>query len=302
MAEVLAKAISMVAIIFVGYFLKRTGFLTREAFPLLSRISLNVTLPCVIIAKFSEFTLDYAFLVFVPIGIALNLFCSFLGYIVGSKGGPSSRGYYMINLSGFNIGSFALPFTQAFLGPESVVAVCLFDTGNSIMCTGGTYAMASMVADAGERHTVKEFLKKLFSSIPLDVYLFMLIISVLQLRLPLLVTTFAQTVGNANAFLAMFVIGVGFEWRMKKEEQLHTIFSLILRYGIAAAIAALFWFLLPFSAEVRKAMMIVAFAPLSALCPVFTLRIGGDESLSSTLNSMSIVISTVIITILLVAL
>lgn len=301
MGAVLAKAITMVGIILMGYGLKRAGYLNQSYFPMLSRISLNITLPCVIITKFSEFTLDYAFLVFVPIGILLNIACSVIGYLLALHRGPEQRGYNIINLSGFNIGSFTLPFAQTFLGAESVVAVCLFDTGNSIMCTGGTYAIASMVADAGERHTVREFLKKLFSSVPLDVYLLMLILAILKIRLPLLVTTFASTVGSANAFLAMLVIGVGFEWRMKKEEFRATITSLLMRYGIATLIAVGFWFLLPFSREVRQAMMMVAYSPLSALCPVFTMRIGGNEALSSTLNSLSIIISTIIITCLLVA-
>lgn len=301
MAAVLAKAVTMVTIILLGYGLKRVGYLSREYFPMLSRISLTITLPCVIISKFSEFTLDYAFLIFVVIGILLNLFCSAVGYILAMHKGPLHQGYNIINLSGFNIGSFTLPFAQTFLGAESVVAVCLFDTGNSVMCTGGTYAIASMVADAGERHTVGEFLKKLFSSVPLDVYLIMLVLSILRIRLPLFITTFASTVGGANAFLAMLVIGVGFEWRMKSEEVKETVISLLMRYGLATVIALGFWFLLPFSEEVRQAMVMVAYSPLSALCPVFTMRIGGDESLSSTLNSISIVISTIIITCLLVA-
>ena len=51
-----------------------------------------------------------------------------------------------------------------------------------------------------------------------------------------------------------------------------------------------------------KAMILAAFAPLSALTPVFTERTGGDVSLSSTINSITILISTIIITTLLVVL
>ena len=296
MAEILAKAVSMILIILLGYGLKRAGYLSRDYFPVLSKISLNITLPCVIISKFSEFELAPAFLVFVPIGIGLNLLTNALGFAAGRKQGPQKQAYHMINLSGFNIGSFTLPFVQTFLGAQGVVAVCLFDTGNSIMCTGGTYALASAVAASGEKRSVAGFLKKLFSSVPMDVYLAMLILSLLHVRMPLLVRTFASTVGGANAFLAMLVIGVGFEWRMKREEVKETLESLLFRYGFALVLALGFYFLLPFAAEVRQAMAMVAFAPLSALCPVFTQRIGGNEALSSTLNSITIIISTLCIT------
>ena len=299
MGPILAKAATMVLIILLGYGLKRIGYLSHDYFRVLSRITLNITLPCTIIAKFAEFEMNYSFLVFVVIGLALNLLCIALGFAAGRKQGPGQQAYYMINLSGFNIGAFTLPFVQTFLGANGVVAVCLFDTGNSIMCTGGTYALASAVAAAGERHTAGAFVKKLFSSVPLDTYLIMLVLSMCHIRMPLLVNTFASTVGGANAFLAMLVIGVGFEWRMKRHELMDTLISLLFRYGLAAVVALGFWFLLPFETEVRQAMVMAAFAPLSALCPVFTQRVGENEELSSTLNSISIVLSTIIITSLL---
>ena len=296
MAPILAKAATMVMIILMGYGLKRIGYLSHDYFRVLSRISLNITLPCTIIAKFAEFEMNYAFLVFVGFGLALNLLCIAVGFLAGKRKGPGQQAYYMINLSGFNIGAFTLPFVQTFLGADGVVAVCLFDTGNSIMCTGGTYALASNVASAGERHGIGTFVRKLFSSVPLDTYLTMLVLSMLHIRMPLLVNTFASTVGGANAFLAMLVIGVGFEWRMKRHELTDTLITLLFRYGLAVIVALCFWFLLPFGAEVRQAMVMTAFAPLSALCPVFTQRVGGNEELSSTLNSISIVLSTLIIT------
>ncbi|MBR5981373.1 MAG: AAA family ATPase, partial [Firmicutes bacterium] len=126
-----------------------------------------------------------AFLIFVPIGIGLNLLTNALGFAAGKKQGPMKQAYHMINLSGFNIGSFTLPFVQTFLGAQGVVAVCLFDTGNSVMCTGGTYALASEVAASGDRRSLGSFLKNLFSSVPLDVYLIMLILSLLHVRMPL---------------------------------------------------------------------------------------------------------------------
>ena len=39
---------------------------------------------------------------------------------------------------------------KAFLGPFAVVATCMFDVGNSIMCTGGTYALTSGLVHTGE--------------------------------------------------------------------------------------------------------------------------------------------------------
>lgn len=300
MEIVLAKAATMIAIILLGYILKNVGFLDSSYFPMLSKLMINITLPCVIIGKFSEFTVSGAFLIFALIGIVLNLLTIAVGIIAGLRGGRKSQAYYMINLSGFNIGAFTLPFVQNFLGAEGVVATCVFDTGNSIMCTGVTYALASSVAAEGERQSVKSFCKKLFTSMPMDTYVVMLLLSLAGIRLPEIVTSFTTTVGNANTFLAMLVIGIGFEWRLKKEQVIAVGETLLFRYAFSAVAAFLFYRFLPFSQEVRQAMVFVAFAPLSALCPVYTERCGGDESLSSTLNSLSILISTLCITLLLI--
>ena len=60
------------------------------------------------------------------------------------------------------------------------------------------------------------------------------------------------------------------------------------------AVAAYFW--LPFALEVRQAIALIALGPVSSVSPAFTGRVGGDVELSSAVNSLSIVISIVMIT------
>ena len=45
MAEILIKAASFVAIIFMGYLLRKKGFFKEEDFHVLSKIVLKITLP-----------------------------------------------------------------------------------------------------------------------------------------------------------------------------------------------------------------------------------------------------------------
>ena len=63
------------------------------------------------------------------------------------KSGIDAQAFHMLNLSGYNIGTFVIPFAQSFLGPMGVIAASLFDTGNSAICLGGAYSLASMVKD-----------------------------------------------------------------------------------------------------------------------------------------------------------
>ena len=71
----------------------------------------------------------------------------------------------------------------------------------------------------------------------------------------------------------------------------------------AAALAFLFYNYLPFDQEVRKVLAILAFAPLSAVCTIYTalcLNDPGRVALSCTLNSLSIVCSVTFMTVLVV--
>ncbi|MED4406270.1 hypothetical protein [Heyndrickxia coagulans] len=49
-------------------------------------------------------------------------------------------------------------------------------------------------------------------------------------------------------------------------------------------------------------LVIIAFAPISAVCTAFTQKCGGNVAMSSTLNSLSILISIVLMTSLMVVL
>ena len=72
-----------------------------------------------------------------------------------------------------------------------------------------------------------------------------------------------------------------------------------MRYGVAAILACAFYFLLPFSLEVRQTLVILAFSPIGSAVPPFTGELGGDVGLSSAINSVAIVISICIYVVLL---
>ena len=100
--------------------------------------------------------------------------------------------------------------------------------------------------------------------------------------------------------LAMLMIGVGFKLELSDKKQVGTIAKLLtIRYSLAAIFSVLFYFVLPFELEVRQALVILAFSPIGSAVPGFTGEMKGDVGLSSALNSMTMVISIVIIVTLL---
>lgn len=295
-AAVLAKALAFILIIVTGYVLKRLGFFCREDFLLISKIVIRITLPAAIVSNFSNISMDNSLLFMVLLGLAANILMVGIGYLINIRSGKEKQVFDMVNLSGYNIGNFTIPFVQSFLGPVGFAATSLFDAGNAVMCTGATFTLASMVQGGGEKISLKNVGKSLLSSVPFDAYIIMTVLAVLRIPLPSVVISYATTVGSANAFLALLMIGIGFEVHMDRENISRIAKVLFLRYGIALFLSLAAFYLLPFSLEVRQTMAIVAFGPISSVSPAFTGKLGGDVGLSSAINSLSIICSIVTIT------
>lgn len=298
--EVLAKALAFILIIVLGYLLKKKGFFHASDFYLISKIVIRITLPAAIVSNFSRITMDNSLLLMVVIGLAANIVMVSVGYLINAGKSKEAKAFDMLNLSGYNIGNFTLPFVQSFLGPIGFATTSLFDAGNAVMCTGVTYTLASMVIGKGDKPSVKNILKSLFSSLPFDAYIIMTVLAILRIPLPSVVTSFAATVGGANAFLALLMIGIGFEIHMEKDKVSTMVKLMVLRYGTAVLFALGAYFLLPFPLEVRQALAIVSFGPVSSVSPAFTGKLEGDVELSSAVNSLSIVLSIVSITMVLI--
>lgn len=300
MAEILIKAFSFVGIIILGYVLKKRGFFKEEDFHVLSKIVLKITLPAAIVSNFAGIDLKPSMLALSLLGFGGGVILILSAFLITAGKSGEERGFHILNMSGYNIGNFTMPFAQSFLGPMGVVATSLFDTGNAFICLGGSYSVASMAKNGKGKFSIIPILKTLVKSVPFDAYIIMTVLSLLHLSLPAPAVTFAGIIANANAFMAMLMIGVGFKLSGDRTQMGKIIKILSVRYGISAVLAAVFFFVLPLPLEYRQALAILCFSPVASAAPAFTADLKGDFGLASAVNSLSIVISIVLITAVLV--
>ena len=294
MQEILTRAGCFIAIIILGYTLRKVGFFREGDFKVLSKIVLKITLPAAIITSFAGKSIDINMLSIILIGLGAGLLYMGLGYVINRRKGREQQAFGILNLSGYNIGNFTMPFVQSFLGPIGVITTSVFDVGNAFVCLGGAFSLASIVK-GNNGFSVKKILKTLTKSVAFDCYLIMIVLSLANLSLPKAVVSLAEIIGNANAFVAMLMLGVGFKLSGDIKQKGTIVKYLLIRYGVATLFALGCFYLLPFSLEVRQALVILAFGPIASAVPAFTEEIDGDVGLSSALNSISIVCSIVII-------
>lgn len=294
MLDVLIRAGCFVAMIILGYVLKLVGVFKKEDFSVLSRIVMKITLPAAIVVSMSSYTIDLSMLTIVLIGLGGCAVCILVAFLLNLGRGKERQAFAITNVSGYNIGCFTMPFAQSFLGPAGVVTCSLFDIGNAVFCLGGGYGIASSLKE-GKGFDLKRIAKALLTSVPFVTYIIMIVLNLTKVRLPDPVLTFAELVAGANVLASMLMIGVGFDLHMKPSQIGDVLRIVLLRYGVAAVLSAVCFFLLPFPLDIRKALVILLFSPIGSAALAFTEELGSDVALASTVNSICIIISIVLI-------
>jgi predicted permease len=215
MEETIIKAAILVSFIFCGYTLKQLRLFGRSTFNTISTIVFNITLPSVIVVNLNGIHFDTRYLLISLLAIIFNLVMVAMGYAAGRT--KDEKAFYMLNMNGYNIGNFALPFVSYFFDSAAVLIVCIFDAGNSLMCLGGAYGLARCVRGEKGESIVMILAKTIFSSIPVLSYITMITLSLAGFSLPQVVIDWAKIPASANTFLSMLMIGVALGLSLKKE-------------------------------------------------------------------------------------
>lgn len=298
MEAIFVKAIGFILVILIAFTLKKLRVLDKRDGQTIATIIMNVTLPCALLCNASGITIDLSMILILFIGLFSNMIMLVVSYLLSRRDSALVQGYYMINCSGYNIGNFALPFVQTFFPGMGVAYLCMFDVGNSIMCLGGTYAFAGSVASAGDKLTIKTLLKKLFSSIPFDVYILIFVLALLKIQLPGQILSIASFIGAGNGFLAMFMIGLLLEVKINPSEMKMVIKTLLIRLFFGAILMFVVYFLIPIPILAKKIVILAMAAPITTVSAVFSRNIGYHKDAPAIASSLSIIISIIVLTVL----
>lgn len=298
MGEILIRAMGFITIIALGYFLKLKRIVKREDAKVLSAIVMNVTLPAALLTSASEVHLDSGIVIPLVLGFAMNLVMDWVGYWEARNRGIIAKSAGMVQISGYNIGTFTLPFVQAFFPAAYLVPVILFDTSNALMVLGGNFTIAANLNSQKEAMSLGDILRNLFGSVPFAVYLVTFVFAALGLRIPQSVLSITNIAANANPFMAMLMLGMMIELKLHKQEILDLFRLLGLRLLVSFLAALAFYFLLPVPMVMRQMLIICVFSPISVVAPVYAMRLGSTTSQAANLNSLSILSNLFIMTIL----
>ena len=302
MEEILIKACGFLFMIALGFTLKRIGLFSLDDSGFLSKLVLKITLPMAIIKNFQGLELNKSYLMAIGIGFAVNFIAIAVVLLLTRKKSPAHRAFYIINTAGFNIGLCTLPYMSSFFAADAVALVCMFDVGNAIMCFGITFSIAMVISKGAAGVSGREILRTLFSSMPFVTYLVMILLCAAQIHLPQPVYTVAGMIGQANAFLAMLLIGILFEPKINRSEGKDMAGVFFLRMALGIMFSLLIYHFLPVPLMYRQVLSIIVFSPILSVAPIYTERCGYNRAVAAVLNSLMLPFSMVVMTILLMLL
>ncbi|MDD6373902.1 MAG: AEC family transporter [Bifidobacteriaceae bacterium] len=320
--DALVTPISFLLIIIVGYLFKRAGRFKDRDYRIVQRIVFGITIPCVIINSFVGSEHDASLLWITLFSFACSFIPLIIMYAVTWRKPVEERAFEMLNVTGFNTGNFCLPVVQSYYGPGAVIVAVMFDIGNSATISsfmnvfttstlhispdrplseqahekGMTTLPYTPPTDAHARRLehrakLRRALKSLFSSVPFDIYIVMIVLMLMHIELPQWLADICAPGANANGFCSMLMVGMLMELPTCWDE-VKTVSRVIgWRLVLEAICVAAAWFLLPFDVQTRKIVMMMCLSPCTVFGTLFTDRVLGNARLAGFTLSVTAIIS-----------
>lgn len=199
MIDILLRSAGYVAVMVLGFLLRRGGVLRPEDLRVISTLVIKVTLPAAVIINFSGKEVDLSQLSVALLGLVFGCLCMAVGFLLNRRGTAEEKAFAVLNYSGYNIGNFTMPFVQSFLGSGGVIVASLFDVGNAMVCLGGSAAIADTLRSGGQL-SLKKLAAAMSRSVCFLTYIVMTVLTLLHIALPETLLQWISIPAGANVF------------------------------------------------------------------------------------------------------
>ncbi|MCG3399238.1 AEC family transporter [Staphylococcus massiliensis] len=292
-----AKFLIIIALITFGYFLKRIHFIKPDDTRFLSRLVLNVTLPCLVIVTLNKAELNPS-LTILPILMVLYGIISKIAIIYFFiRYDNEMRGSVGMMMGSMNIGLFAYPLVQQIWPENGMIYFGMADIGGAFIMFGVTYFVASYFKDSGNQFNFKYLGLNLLKSVPLMTYLTMFVLNLANIHLPKGPITFFETISLANLPLSMILIGSMLDFRIERKFLPVTLKYLSFHYGFGLVAGLLVQFFLPVSDDmIKTTLQVIWLLPVAVAVIPYTLKFNYRTAPVIAMNlNITIIISIFII-------
>jgi malate permease and related proteins len=295
MSQTNSVFILTLAIIGVGFFLKKYNFITEKEGKTISKFLMHTTFPALMIVSTARVKLDSSLLL---IPLFCIVFCSIMiavAWIWFAKYPNDLRGILTMGAGGLNVGLFGFPIIEGLFGKEAMVYAVMFDIGNTIMTFGVVYPIGSYFS--ANHKGLPEFgtlIKKIFRLPPVLGMVIGLIINVSHIEMPTLFFDFLDTIAKANKALVLLLMGIYLSFELNKKQMIAISKVLVIRYAVGILFVLGIYFSLSHDSLLYAVLIICVMLPSGMTILPFSDELNYDSRIAGTLVNISLLISFVL--------
>ena len=314
-------------IIFLGYFLKRGKILKKEDAEGLSRLVLNVTLPCLILVTISEIELNGTLLTLPLLCFGFGLLSLLIGFLIFPKGSGTDKelGIQIMGLLGFNIGLFAYPLIEGIFGIPGLQAIAMVDLGNAFVIFGLMFLVGMFFSKNGSESEInnqhsmnkelnaqiplnsfsnnriqdqkygKIIIKRFLTNLPLLSYLISILFAAVNFEIPEFPKTILSIIAMCNRGLVLLMIGLTMNIEFDKKYWKPILKILATRYTLGIGLGVLLYFILPFDPFLKGILLISFVLPLGASIIPYSVMFNLNRDIAGFLVNITNIISFILL-------
>ncbi len=272
--SVLEMVLPVVIMLFIGYFCRVSGILTKDGLGGIKSVISNITLPVVLFQAFyaTSYSLDSLFMFSVVfISCLLALGCGFLlnRFVPNSKLMP-----YL--LSGFEVGMLGYALYGLLAGPDQLSYMATVDLGQVLFVF--TIYLTLLKNATGRKPSLKEMLKEMCKNPAFRGVTLGLIVGVTGLGNLIASSPISPIFSAAIEMItlptsAMILIIVGYELSLRKDLIVPVIKTLVFRTAVMSVLlcaASLIVFqIVPFDKQLFMALILLFSLPAPFVIPLY---------------------------------
>lgn len=193
---VVLKTLPIILTLLLGVWMKKTGFVGIDTIQGLKKISLNISLPCILFLIFFEAEMTPELLILAGVIFAVCALEFALGFLIKKVQGSSNQ-FYPSLFTTYLTGPIGFPLFIAFFGAGSLYKLAILDVGNTLFIFTVLTVFLSTVScsvNSTDRPSVSAHLQNLVKS-PLTLSMF--------LGLIMSLTGYSQMIANSPAAKAL---------------------------------------------------------------------------------------------------
>ncbi len=284
-----------IAIILIGFLLKKFDFINEKEGKTISKFLMHTTFPALMIITTAKVKLETSLFLIPIFAIAVGVSMLLIAWIWFSNYEKALRGVLTMGVGGFNSGLFGFPIIEGLYGKQAMVYAIMFDIGNTFIVFGLIYSIGSYFsANKKEQTGINPILKKVLSLPPVLGILFGLFINIANIQLPTICYDFLEVLAIGNKPLVLLLMGIYLSFELNKNLMVAISKVILIRISIGIIVAlGIYFFVGNQYSLMKNVLMLCSLLPIGLTILPFSDELGYDSRIAGTMLNISLLISFV---------